>query len=95
MRKMDLHHIHTYKTSSDGLARRYAHAEGVEGLFLDYNRNDGTTADNATTAIDGVPVFRTVLKGSEFRGKPWDEQVRLALVIQIFLEEGLVDGVHA
>ena len=78
MSRMDLHCIHTYKTSSDELARKYARAGGVEALFLDYNRNDLTTARNATATIDGVPVFRTVLKGSELRGKPWAELVKNA-----------------
>jgi hypothetical protein len=79
MKRMDLHHIHTYKTSSVELARQYARVEGVQGLFLDYNRNDATDAGNAATMIDGVPAFRTVMKGSEFRGKPWDEQVQNAV----------------
>ncbi|HSW45947.1 MAG TPA: GxGYxYP domain-containing protein [Phycisphaerae bacterium] len=76
MRRMDLHAIHTYQTSSDELIRRYAHARGVDALFLGYNRIDGTTADNVVDLIDGVPIFRTVLKAAEFRFKPWDEQVR-------------------
>jgi hypothetical protein len=75
---MDLHCIHTYKTSSDELARKYAHAGGVEALFLDYNRNDMTTVQNATATIDGIPVFRAVLRGSELRGKPWAELVKIA-----------------
>ncbi len=79
MKRMDLHHIHTYKTSSAELAWQYARVEGVQGLFLDYNRNEITRADNATFMIDGVPAFRTVMKGSEFRGKPWDEQVKAAV----------------
>jgi len=78
MSRMDLHCIHTYQTSSDELAREYAHAGGVEALFLDYNRNDMTTVQNATATIDGIPVFRTVLKGSELRGKPWAELVKIA-----------------
>lgn len=79
MKRLDLHHIHTYKTTSVDLARRYAHVGGVEGLFLDYNRNDATRANNAAETIDGIPVFRTVMKGSEFRGRPWDEQVQRAV----------------
>ncbi len=78
MSRMDLHCIHTYKTSSDSLAREYAHAGGVEALFLDYNRHEMTTAQNVTTAIDGVPVFRTVIKGSDVGGKSWMEQVKNA-----------------
>jgi len=79
MKRMDLHHIHTYKTSSGELAREYARVEGVQGLFLDYNRNDGTDVENVATMIDGIPVFRTVMKGSEFRGRPWEEQVQSAV----------------
>jgi len=78
MSRMDLHYIHTFKTSSDELARQYAHAGGVQALFLDYNRNDATTAQNATTTIDGIPVFRTVLKGSEVGGNSWAKQVENA-----------------
>ena len=78
MSRMDLHCIHTFKTSSDKLAREYAHTGGVDALFLDYNRNDATTAQNATTTIDGIPVFRTVLKGSEVGGNSWAKQVENA-----------------
>lgn len=78
MRRMDLHCIHTDATNSDELARQYARAEGVEALFLNYNRSDMTTAQNATTTIDGIPIFRTVLRGSELREKPWAELVKIA-----------------
>lgn len=78
MRRMDLREIHTYKTTSDELVRQYAKTQGVRALFLDYNRNEVTTPENVTTVIDGIPVFRTVLKGSDFRGRPWKEQVSSA-----------------
>ena len=75
MSRMDLHCIHTHTTSSDELARQYAHAGGVEALFLDYSRNDITTVQNATATIDGIPIFRTVIKGSDLPGKPWAEMI--------------------
>jgi hypothetical protein len=78
MKRMDLHHVHTHKTSSDALAREYAHIEGLEGLFLNYDREPETTAETATATINGVPVFHSVIVGPEVKGTTWDAKAKSA-----------------
>jgi hypothetical protein len=78
MKRMDLHHIHTHKTSSDALAEEYTHIEGLQGLFLNYDREPDTTAETATTAINGIPVFRSVIVGPEVKGDNWDAKAASA-----------------
>jgi hypothetical protein len=73
MKRMDLHHLHTHTTKSDALAAEYASIEGMQGLFLNYNREPDTTAENATKTINGVPVFRSIILGSKFYGSKWSD----------------------
>ncbi|MBP7936972.1 MAG: hypothetical protein KA354_20200 [Phycisphaerae bacterium] len=79
MKRMDLHHIHTHKTSSPSLVEEYAHIEGLDGLFLNYDREPDTTADNATESVNGVPVFRSVTVGPEVKGESWPAKIQSVL----------------
>jgi len=79
MKRMDLHHIHTHKTSSPALTEEYTHIEGLDGLFLNYDREPDTTADNATERVNGVPVFRSVTVGPEIKGDNWQAKTQSVL----------------
>lgn len=74
MKRMDLTYIHTYRTKSPQLIEKYAATEGVGALFLNYNRDPNTTAENVTETVRNVPVFRTVIGWP--RGDSWDEKIR-------------------
>lgn len=74
MQRMDLHHLHTYKTSSPTQVAQFAGIAGLRGLFLNYKLQPGTTAANAAELVNGVPVFHSVT-GSVQAGS-WQEKIQ-------------------
>ena len=78
MKRMDLHHIHTYKTYPDSLIERYTRVEGLKGLFVNYNRYDDTTVENTTTIVNGVPAFRSAVTSHEMKIDTWEAKARSA-----------------
>jgi len=76
MKRMDLHHVHTHKTSSPSLAEEYTRVEGLDGLFLNYDREPDTTPETVMSMVNGVPVFRSVTVGPEVSGENWAAKQR-------------------
>ncbi len=40
---------------------RFTELQGLKAIYRNYSRGKDTTAENATTEVNGVPVFRTVI----------------------------------
>lgn len=76
MKRMDLHCLQTYRTSSTELVEKYTQIEGLKALFLNYCRGENTTVENATETIGDVPVFRAVTRWPN--GENWKEKAKSA-----------------
>ena len=76
MKRMDLHFLQTYRTSSAELVEKYTQIEGLKALFLNYYRGENTTVENAAEMINGVPVFRAVMGWPS--GENWEEKANSA-----------------
>jgi hypothetical protein len=53
---------------------RFTQLPGIKAIYRNYARFDDTTVENATTEINGVPVFRAVLGGNYSLATP--EEIR-------------------
>jgi hypothetical protein len=77
--RMDLSLLTTFEAfdlmSSETLAR-FAGLPGLKAIYRNYHRFKDTTVENATTEVNGVPVFRTILAGGFPVGTP--EEIRRA-----------------
>jgi hypothetical protein len=78
-KRMDLSLLTTFEAfdlmSPENLAR-FTELPGIKAIYRNYGRFKDTTADNVTTEVNGVPVFRAMLAGSFSLGN--EEEIRQA-----------------
>ena len=53
---------------------RFSKMPGLQAIFRHYARAKDTTVENATTEVNGVPVFRAILAGGFSLATPRDIQ---------------------
>jgi GxGYxYP putative glycoside hydrolase C-terminal domain/GxGYxYP third domain/GxGYxYP_N second domain/GxGYxYP_N 1st domain len=58
----DLSLLTTMERMSPELLGRFAKLPGIQGIFANYSRVKETTVANETLELNGVPVFRTVIR---------------------------------
>ena len=51
---------------------RFTELPGIQAIYRNYARFGDTTVENATTELNGVPIFRAVLDGSFSLATPED-----------------------
>lgn len=56
---------------------RFTTLPGIQAIYGNYHRFESTTAENATSEINGVPLFRAVIRGGGPLGTP--EKLKLAV----------------
>jgi hypothetical protein len=63
---------------------RFTRLPGIRAIYRNYHRFKDTTAENATSEVNGVPVFRTILDGGFSLGSPAEiRQAGAAIARQI------------
>lgn len=65
-RRMDLSLLTTFEAFDlmpPGTLARFAELPGLKAIYRNYHRFKDTTAENATSEVNGVPVFRAILGG--------------------------------
>jgi GxGYxYP putative glycoside hydrolase C-terminal domain/GxGYxY sequence motif in domain of unknown function N-terminal len=76
-KRLDLSLLTTYEAQEPMPPETFSRFSGMPGLqaiYRHYTRFNDTTVENATTAINGVPVFRAVLGGGFSLATPKDIQ---------------------
>ncbi|MCX6910070.1 MAG: GxGYxYP family putative glycoside hydrolase, partial [Verrucomicrobia bacterium] len=61
---------------------RFAKLPGIKAIYGNYHRVESTTAENATSEINGVPVFRAVIRGGDSLAAPESFKRAVATVVQ-------------
>lgn len=64
--RLDLSLLTTFEAfhlMPESTLKRFTELPGIKGIYRNYHRFGDTTVENATSELNGVPIFRTILDG--------------------------------
>jgi hypothetical protein len=71
-----------FKQMPPATMARFAKLPGIKAIYGNYHRFETTTPENATSEINGVPLFRAVIRGADSLAKPESFKHAVATVVQ-------------